>query len=114
MNSIIVRLATVLALAAGAGALSGAAAQEQLFDRNGRPIPQSQLYPEPGYTAPRPYYQPPGYSPYEAPQRRSRYQQGSVCSTDYGTCDLPGPMFVGKGCRCQIPGAGRVSGVAVP
>jgi hypothetical protein len=97
-------------------------AQEQLYDRFGRPIiggrvynapPQQPYYPQQQYYPPQQqYYQQPGYSPY-APQRRSRYEQANQCVTDYGACQLPGPMFVGKGCSCRFAGVGKVGGWTV-
>ncbi len=121
MKGSFIHLALLTGLAlAGCGAV--ASAQEQLFDRYGRPIPQTRLYPEqrPDYAPPqyypqRPAYeyrQPPAYDPYAPPRRQSRFQQGNICATQYGTCELPGPMFVGKGCRCNVPGVGRVPGTA--
>jgi hypothetical protein len=95
--------------------LSGVApaASEELYDAYGRRIPDSQVYPgpQPYYQQqPQPYYQP--QQQYYPQPRQSRYQQGNICATPYGVCDLVGPTFVGKGCRCSLPGVGRVSGAA--
>jgi hypothetical protein len=96
-------LPTVALLAAAAPA-----AAEMLYDQYGRPVMDDGA-PPPRRYAPPPVYDDPGYAP-----RTSRYQQGRVCSTPYGTCELPGPMFVGKGCKCNFPGYGKVGGRAAP
>jgi hypothetical protein len=94
------------------GHAGSAGAQEQLYDRFGRPIINGRVYATPPGGFPQQQVQPqPGYSP--APVRRSRYEQANVCATDYGTCQLPGPMFVGKGCNCRFAGVGKVDGFAV-
>ncbi len=112
-----------LGIALAAVSVTAASAQEQFYDQYGRPIVGGRIYagpqPQQPYYAPQQqYYQPPQYapqpqySPYPQ-QRQSRFQQANYCATPYGACELPGPMFVGKGCRCSIAGVGRVSGSAI-
>lgn len=116
------RATLALALGIAACSFGAASAQEELYDRYGRPIVGGRIQQSPNYVpqqqpyyAPQPQYyqQQPAYDPYAPQRRQSRYQQGNACATQYGTCDLPGPMFVGKSCRCTIPGVGRAPGTAV-
>lgn len=109
-------IACLLAFGAALAANS-ANAQEQLYDRYGRPIVGGRIYdapqPQQYYPPQQPQYYPqPQYSPYPV-QRQSRYQRANYCATPYGACELPGPMFVGKGCSCSIPGVGKAQGQAI-
>ncbi len=96
----------LVALAALAGGLTPALAQYW--------PPQPQYYPAPppppaygGYGA---YAQPQYGDPYARPRSR---RVANTCSTEVGSCQLPGPMFEGKGCKCFFGGYGKVQGIAV-
>ena len=62
------------------------------------------------YRETRPYFGPedPPYGPDPLPHHK--YQIAKVCLTYVGQCELPGPMFVGRGCGCYFDGYGTVRG----
>ena len=108
-------IALALLVAAGFCGVAPASA-EVLYDSRGRPVIDEPRGGD-GYRPPRrePRYDPyrePAYNPYPE-QRQSRFEQGRICVTGYGqTCPLAGPTFVGKQCKCVIPGYGRIDGTA--
>ena len=96
------------------------AAAEVLYDSRGRPVvvepdyrrDRGPRFREREFEPRREIYREPDYNPYPE-QRRSRFEQARICVTGLGqTCPLVGPTFVGKQCRCVIPGYGRLDGTA--
>ncbi len=101
------------------------------FHHHHHPAPR--YLPAPGYYQPPPnYYQPPPvyYPPpppvyyqspppvyYQQPAPYSPYGKHTPaheCSTQAGECQLPGPEFAGRGCKCFFPGYGNIRGIATP
>lgn len=66
--------------------------------------------PPPVYEQPPPtyYVQPAPYSPY------GKHTPAHECRTQAGECQLPGPEFAGRGCKCFFQGYGNIRGIATP
>jgi hypothetical protein len=62
--------------------------------------------PPPGYYRERRRYMPPQEQYYSRPQR---VPMGMGCVTSRGTCQY-GPVAIGQGCKCYIPGFGMKRG----
>lgn len=74
------------------------------------PVPPPVYYPDPPvYAEPYPGYG--DYTPAYRPRRSSVI--ANYCETEIDTCDIVGTMFVGRSCRCYLPGYGKVPGVAI-
>ena len=72
--------------------------------------PPQVYYPDPPvYVEPYPVYG--DYTPAYRPRRSSVI--ANYCETEIDTCELPGPAFVGKSCRCFFPDYGKVPGVTI-
>ena len=80
-------------------------------------VPQPVPYydpPQTVYVDPPVYNDPPDDGYYTPAYPARRHAIAKYCETDAGSCELNGPTFAGRSCRCWFPEYGKVPGVAVP